>query len=226
MPKFEKKHLIFLVLFVALGLIALQIPAWQLAGSKVKFTLFDFFAPISGGFLGTIPGAIAVGLMTIGNFLIHGAGSLSWVVVARLLTPVVAALYFAKKSRWTLIIPVVAMIVFIANPIGRSVWYYSLFWLIPIAMYFMHDKSLLARSLGATFTAHAVGGAIWIWALHLPASVWQGLIPVVAQERLLMAVGIAASYVVMNNVLNFLVEHKVTALKPLVNHRYVLGLAK
>ena len=97
------------------------------------------------------------------------------------------------------------MVVFILNPIGRTVWYYSLFWLIPIVAYYKRDN-LLARSLGATFTAHAVGGAAWIWAFNLPAVVWKGLIPVVIEERLLFTFGIAATYVAMKYILSYLVS--------------------
>ena len=59
----------------------------------------------------------------------------------------------------------------------------------------------LARALGATFTAHAVGGALWIWTFALPASVWQSLIPVVITERFVFAVGICASYYALINAL-------------------------
>ncbi len=76
-------------------------------------------------------------------------------------------------------------------------------WLIPLAAYFKRDW-LYLRALGATFTAHAVGGAAWVWAFNLPASVWQGLIPVVAAERLLFAVGISAAYLVFAKALKYL----------------------
>ena len=95
------------------------------------------------------------------------------------------------------------MVSFWAHPVGRIVWFYPLMWLIPIAAYFKRDW-LYLRALGATFTAHAVGGAAWIWAFNLPASVWQSLIPVVAMERLLFAGGISAAYLVFAKVLKFL----------------------
>lgn len=60
------------------------------------------------------------------------------------------------------------------------------------------------KSLGATFTAHGVGGAAWIWAFNLPATVWQGLIPVVISERLLFAAGIAATFVLTKKILTVL----------------------
>ncbi len=103
--------------------------------------------------------------------------------------------------------PVAAIALFWANPVGRQAWTFALFWIIPIVAYIKRDI-LFFRSLGATFTAHAVGGAAWIWGMNLPASVWNGLIPVVAFERISFALGITASYVVLSYVLGFLAERK------------------
>ena len=83
-----------------------------------------------------------------------------------------------------------------------------MFWLIPVIAYFKKDN-LFIKSLGATFTAHAVGGAAWIWAFNLPAAVWNGLIPIVIAERLLFATGIAVSYVVVKHTLSFLASKKI-----------------
>lgn len=65
------------------------------------------------------------------------------------------------------------------------------------------------KSLGATFTAHAVGGASWIWAFNLPPAIWNSLIPVVISERLLFATGIAISYVVVKHTLQYLASKKI-----------------
>ncbi|OGE41589.1 hypothetical protein A3A45_03280 [Candidatus Daviesbacteria bacterium RIFCSPLOWO2_01_FULL_36_8] len=95
-----------------------------------------------------------------------------------------------------------------AHPIGREVPQYTLFWLIPFIAY-RYRSNLYMRSLGATFTAHSVGGLMWIWAFNLPASVWQGLIPVVASERLLFAAGIAVSFVLVSKALSYLQSKKI-----------------
>jgi hypothetical protein len=118
-----------------------------------------------------------------------------------------------------------AMLAFNLNPIGRSAWYYSLYWLIPVACYFLQERFLLARALGATFTAHAVGSTAFLYAFALPKMVWIALIPIVAVERSVFAVGIVVSYLVFNNVLNFLVEKKVVKYEFLVNKKYVWKLA-
>ena len=77
------------------------------------------------------------------------------------------------------------------------------------------------KALGATFTAHAVGGAAWIWAFNLPAGIWQGLIPVVITERLVFAAGIATAYLVMKFALSYLVDKKILPSVKSINPRYL-----
>ena len=131
-------------------------------------------------------------------------------------------MYFSKRTKLNYIIPILAIISFNLNPVGRSAWLYSMYWLIPIVCYFFQERFLFAKALGSTFTAHAVGGAIWIWVFHLPQAVWLALIPVVAMERLTFAVGITVTYLVFNNVLNFLVQKKIVNWGFLINPKYVL----
>jgi hypothetical protein len=207
-----KKKIVFVVIFAVLGFLALQVPLVQVVGSKAKFTLFDSFAPIAGAFLGSIPGMIAVLLMQLGNFFVHGAEVVDAGTIIRFFPALFAAMYFARKTKFNLAIPLLAILAFNIHPIGRSVWYYSLFWLIPVACYFWQEKFLLARSLGATFTAHAVGGAAWIWAFSLPKAVWISLIPVVAVERIIFALGMAVTYVLVNNILAVLEQKNIVSL--------------
>lgn len=204
-----KKQVLFTLIFAVLGFAALQIPVTHLAGSKATFTLFDAFSPVAGGFLGSFYGMAAVLLMQLINFLIHGKMVLDAGTIIRFIPPLFGALYFAGKKNINWVIPILAIIAFVINPIGRSVWYYSLFWLIPIATYFFQQKSLVARSLGATFAAHAVGGALWIYFFNLPKSVWISLIPIVAAERLAFAFGTAISYLLLNNILALLVKKQI-----------------
>lgn len=223
-----KNKLIFILLFIVFGIFAFQVPVNTLEGSRVKFTLFDLFAPVSGAFVGSIWGVAAVLLMQIGNLLFHGLTAMDKGAIIRLFPTLFAVVYFAAvgKSKFAsnklLIVPLIAIISFNLNPVGRSVWYYSLFWLIPILVWPLRERFLLARSLGATFTAHAVGGAVWIWAFSLPAPVWTSLIPVVILERSIFAVGISASYILMNNVLGYLSAKKLIPGSVAVDKRYLL----
>lgn len=195
----------------------MQVPFNKLVGSNVSFTLFDFFAPIAGAFLGPVYGIASVLGVMITNNLVKDVPWTTGAII-RLFPTLFAVYYFSmiakKEGRWILAIPTAAMFVFLAHPNGREVPYYTLFWVIPAVAY-RFRKNLLMRSLGATFTAHSVGGMMWIWAFNLPASVWQSLIPVVIAERALFAVGIAASFVVVKWTLSYLSSKK---LLPSLDH--------
>ncbi len=216
-----KKNVLFVIIFVILGFIALQTPVAQLAGSKVKFTIYDAFAPVAGSFIGSIPGVIAVFLMQFFNFLVHGAQIEDAGTIIRFFPMLFAVLYFSKKWKINLIVPALAIAAFITHPIGRTVWYFSLFWLIPIAAHFFRDRFLLARALGATFTAHAVGGVLWVWIFALPAPVWDSLIPVVIAERLLFAFGISGSFILVNNLLGLLEKRCLLNLGFYIDQKYL-----
>jgi len=217
-----KRNLLFIAIFAVVGFVALQIPVAKLAGSKATFTVYDAFAPIAPAFIGSIPGIIAVFLMQSFNFLTHGAHIEDAGTIIRFFPMLFAALYFARKDKFNLIVPALAIIAFVVHPIGRSVWYFTLFWTIPIIAYFLRDRFLLARALGATFTAHAVGGALWIWTFSLPATVWISLIPTVAVERMLFALGIVSSFVLVNNLLYVLEKTHILNLGFLINQKYLI----
>ena len=221
----SKKNIIFTILFTAIGFIGLQIPAAKIIGAEGSFTLFDFFSPLAVAFIGLIPGLIAIFLTQLANAIVHSSSLLEAAVIIRFIPVLFGAIYFASKDKrhFSLFVPIIAIIAFNLHPIGFGAWQYSMFWLIPIIAYFFREKSLLLRSLGATFTTHAVGGVLWLYTFGLTSEIWLGLIPVVARERLMFGVGIAVSYLVFNNVLNFLTEKDIVKLPFLVNKKYVLG---
>lgn len=223
---FTKKNLLFIATFAILGFLALQIPVTQLVGSKVKFTFYDAFAPIAGSFIGGVPGVIAVFLTQLFNFLAHGANIEDAGTFVRFFPALFAVLYFAKKNWLNMLIPALAIVAFIANPVGREVWYFSLFWLIPIIAYFFRDRFLFARALGATFTAHAVGGALWIWMFALPAAAWNALIPVVMAERFLFTLGICGSFILVNNFLYILEEKNLLKIGFYINQKYLAPIMR
>lgn len=222
------KKLIFIVIFIILGFVALQIPVNTLAGSRVKFTLFDLFAPISGAFLGTGLGVFSVLAISAVNLVTHGfagvntSSPLALIATLRFLPLIVGVYFFAKKEVRLLLLPAISILVFNLHPIGRTVWFYSLFWTMPFILWPLRDKFLLARSLSATFAAHSVGGAVWIWAFNLPANVWISLIPVVALERSIFALGISAFYILMTNVLAYLSKIKLIPKTVDIDQRYLL----
>lgn len=221
---FNRRNLIFIVIFTVLGLIALQIPFTNVIGSKTKFTLFDFFGPIATGFIGVVPGIISIFLMQLINLLIHGVETLDAAVIVRFFPVLFAAFYFGKRNTAHIAIPLIAIIAFNLHPVGRTAWYYSLYWIIPIVCYFARSKSLFARSLGTTFTAHAVGGALWIYFVNpLSKEIWTSLVPITAAERLMFAIGITVMYVVINNVIEFIAEKRIADIGLLVDKKYTIG---
>ena len=217
MSKSLQKKLLFLAIFTLVGFTSLQVPFNKLLGSNVSFTLFDFFAPMAGAFLGPFFGIVSIFSVMVANNLIKDVPWTTGAIV-RLFPTLFAVYYFAaiskkNSSKWILAVPVLAILTFLAHPQGKQVPYYTLFWLIPLIAY-KFRSNLYLKSLGATFTAHAVGGAAWIWVFNLPAAVWNGLIPVVIAERLLFATGIAVSFIAVKATLKFLAaKHVLPELK-------------
>jgi hypothetical protein len=112
-----------------------------------------------------------------------------------------ASLYFGamnsnKRNRFLVtIIPIVAIFAFILHPIGREVWYFSMFWLIPIiAIFFPQKFRIFSVALGATFIDHAVGSVLYLYTMNIPAGAWILAIPQVMRERLSFGIGILLSY--------------------------------
>jgi len=199
---FTTKRLIFIAIFTVLVLIGKNINFSPLIGADNQFfTLFQFFGPIAGGFLGPIFGVITVLSAELINFFIAGKET-TLINILRLSPMIFAAYYFGTKKRnLSIAVPLIAMAAFMLHPVGREVWYFSLFWTIPVIAKLLPKKysnNIISRSLGATFTAHAVGGAFWIWTVPMAAGQWITLIPIVIYERVLFAAGIAVSYVAFN----------------------------
>jgi len=208
--KINKNKILAALLFVVIGFVLLQIPVNNLAGTGAKLTFFDMFYPVSGAFIGTGVGVVAVVAMQIFNLVFHGfagvstASLLVLLATVRLLPMIAGVVAFSKDSKKVLIIPAVAILAFLATPTGLQAWYFSLLWLIPFAAWPFRKKFLLARSLQTTFVSHSVGGAIWIWAFPTTAAFWTMLIPIVLLERSIFTLGMSASYILMNNLLTII----------------------
>ena len=199
---FTKKRVIFIAIFTILVLLGKQINFSPLVGADNQFfTLFQFFGPIAGGFLGSVFGVIAVLFAELIDFFIVGKEATS-INLLRLTPMLFAAYYFGtKKKNLSILVPIIAIIAFVLHPVGKEVWFFTLFWTIPIIAKLLPKKysnNIISKSLGATFIAHSVGGAFWIWTVPMAAEQWVALIPIVIYERLLFAAGIAISYVTFN----------------------------
>ncbi|MCX6776720.1 MAG: hypothetical protein NTY73_01960 [Candidatus Micrarchaeota archaeon] len=216
----EKREVAFLALFTILSLAAYQLKFSTILGvPSQNFNFFQFMGPIGAGIFTPILGVVSVLFVEVLNFFISGK-ALDPITLVRFTPMMFAAYYFGSKSRNRVIVPLICMGLFMLHPIGRQAWYYSLYWLIPVAAALWKDK-LFLRSLGATFTAHAIGSVAFLYAFGIPADVWATLVPITAYERLSFAVGISISYIAVNSILNSISSRvDVRVLK--VDPRYVL----
>lgn len=157
-------------------------------GSKMAFfSLSGILAPVMGSFLG-IGILLAIGLTKSVFSYFLGVGFLYG--LTRFLPNIFSAFYFSNSSYLKVIVPVFAMIIFMVHPQGSFA--YSLLWLIPIVCSFTNN--LFARSLGATFSAHAVGSVIWLYTVPMTSALWLAIIPVALFERFVFAFGIYSLY--------------------------------
>jgi len=218
----DRKQILFAIIFTTLGLLAFQISISHIVGSSQSFTLFELLGPIGGMFLGPVLGAVSAFIVRALNVIIFRQ-PLDFLTVIRFLPAMLAAVYFGLKQKKTAIIFPICIALFLLNPIGRQAWMYSLIWLIPFVATFF-KKRLILNSLGATFTAHAVGSVIFLYTFGLTPAIWMSLIPIVFIERGIFTIGIWTSCLVFNTVLDKLTNLKVIYfLKPLVNQNYLVS---
>jgi len=129
---FTKKRIIFIAIFTVLVLIGKQINFSPLVGADNQFfTLFQFFGPIAGGFLGAVVGAIAVLFAELIDFFVVGKEA-SLINILRLSPMIFAAYYFGtKKKNLSVIVPIIAIFCFC----NASCWKRSM------VLYFILDNT-------------------------------------------------------------------------------------
>lgn len=203
---FSVNSLLLLAGFVLLVAVADNMKVFKLweanaASSNQYFTLVQLFGPTVGAFLGPLLGAGIVLVAELFSFAFN-AKEFTLLNVLRLSPMLFATAYFAlyaKKSKIGALVPLACAVLFVLHPIGAQAWPFALFWLIPFAATLL-PNNLLLRSYGATFSAHAVGGVLWIYTLPTTPAYWMALIPVVLLERSVFAAGISASYYLVSTV--------------------------
>jgi uncharacterized protein YacL len=135
-------------------------------------------------------------------------------------------IYFTKMfkgDRRLIIVPALSILLFLIHPIGREVWFYSLFWTISLLIAVFkpridrllknHLAQVYAYSLGSAFTDHAIGSITYLYLMNIPAEFWIQAIPFTIVERLIIAVGISFFYFAIK--LSIMVMQRVSALKVL-----------
>lgn len=191
--------------FFAISYIASLFSLTQLSGGRLKFTLFDLISPVSFSLLGPLAGSINLIATNALSWATSQAGSSINAGIIHLITGVFGAWFFQEeKSKLRLIIPALCIALFLIHPIGRTVWYFPLLWLIPIATSLLPKNPLFTKSLGAVFAAHAIGGVIWLYLFRLPANIWASIFFLVILERISMALGVSASYLALKELKNFI----------------------
>lgn len=220
-----KKGLLFLFIFSILVFVGDRINFSKVIGVENQyFTLFQFFGPVAGAFLGPVVGILAVLIAEIGSFILLGK-AFTLINVLRLLPMLFAAWYFGtKKDKLSLLIPAAAIILFVTHPIGKQAWLYSMFWTIPLIIKLLPKKyggRAFLKSLGSTFTAHAIGSIVWLYLIPMTPEAWIALIPVVIYERLMFAGGITISFIALNTLLDKL-DVKAKAEYINIDKRYAL----
>ncbi len=169
-------------------------------GSQVTYLSgISSILPLIGAFGGII-GALFATLLRI-LFSTKAITGFSW--LAFVIPGFCASMYWAHDGRLIrLFLPIVCMITFIIHPVGLYAFAYSLFWLIPIVIYFIKHKNIFLDALASTFIAHAVGSVIWLYTIPMTVVDFMSLIPIVCIERLLFASGM----VIMHYLFSYLFE--------------------
>jgi hypothetical protein len=215
------KKILFLGGFTILAFLAYQINFSQIMGSEnASFTFFQFLGPIGAGLFTPVFGAASVLAVEAMNFVFQGTTPDAF-SIARLFPMVFAAFYFGSKTKKTALVPLACMALFVLHPVGQQSWLYSLYWLVPVAGVLVFKDNLFVKSLGTTFTAHAVGSVAFLYAFGMTPEFWLALIPLVFVERVLFALGISVSFVAANTVI-----HKAGVEVLNVDAKYVLSKEK
>lgn len=166
------------------------------------FSISSMLLPLSGAFGGILGSSLLFG---VGLLLRIFTGSvLSFKILAYHIPGYFASAYWARPTKLlSVMLPLLCMALFIAHPVGFAVAPYTFYWFIPILLGFVTRKSIFMHSISSTFIAHAVGSVIWLYATPMTPEFWYALIPMVAVERLVMAIGMAFAHRVFTYMLNY-----------------------
>lgn len=163
-----------------------------IVGSKMAFLApTAILLPLAGAFAGISGSLGMLGIGLLVRSLLFGSMPLAF--LAYHIPGFFASVYWATDSKVIRSLPaILCTILFLVHPIGAQCAWYSLFWLIPVIA--SRYSRLLATALGSSFTAHAVGTIVWLYAGQLNAADFALLVPVVVVERLMIAVAMMFTY--------------------------------
>lgn len=185
--------------------------------SFAHFSGIYFLIPLVGAFL-SLPYAISITVLTFaGKVLLAGYPVTGGIptLCAMLIWSAHAQMAQHKNFKSHLFyflvnaaLPALCMILFMTHSsVGRGALY-ALYWIIPIVLYCVHmilrRSSTFTVALSSTFVAHAVGSVLWLFTVPMTPKQWLALIPVVALERLAIALCMTVSLVAMKKTLALL----------------------
>ena len=207
--------IIFALLSSFLFLYFTKLKFGPILGTQMKFSLSVFFGPTLAKIFGATYGTSTIILTHIFGLIAGIFWPTSRFVYKikalkdyfTFLPIIFAGIYFSrifKGNKKMIIIPLICIFLFVINPIGRTVWFYSGFWLIPIIISLFKDKldkifkfsvfKVYGYSLAAAFIDHAIGSVIYLYLLKISANFWVEAIPMTMIERLMIAAGIELCY--------------------------------
>lgn len=186
----------YAAIFKLSGLIKIS---FLLGSHMIWFSGVNCILPLSGAFGGTLGASLLFLVRQLIHLLFYKTFSLSF--LAFCIPGFFASLYWSNRH-WLIhvVTPLVCIGLFILHPIGGQVWFYSLYWLIPVAIYFVPRENLFLQALGSTFIAHAVGSAIWCYTVPMTQSMWLSLLPIVIVERVLFALGMVMAHYAISSI--------------------------
>ena len=180
----------YAAIFKLSGLIKVS---FLLGSQMVWFSGVNSILPLAGAFGGLFGASLVFLMRQLIHLLFFKTLSLSFLALC--IPGFCASLYWATNSAFIrLLLPLACMGLFVAHPVGSQAFFYSLYWLIPVVLYFVPQRSLFLTALGSTFVAHAVGSVIWCYTVPMTAAMWLALMPIVALERTLFALGMVVAH--------------------------------
>lgn len=175
--------------FAIFELLRLLKLTYLIGSKKIMFSAINVVGPLSGASSSTFGGLL---ICMIRDSMRFGLSNLG---VYHIPTLCASTYWMNSGPIIRLFVPLVCMLLFNLHSIGAAAWTYSLYWLIPVGIYFLFSpKSIIGQAFGSTFVAHAVGSVIWLYTIPMTSTQWLALIPQVALERTIFACGIIMVY--------------------------------
>ncbi|MGE0207035.1 MAG: hypothetical protein AB7R69_04255 [Candidatus Babeliales bacterium] len=185
----NKKTMVFLTK-VALSNLVLVALSFLKVNTIIGAPAAYFSLAILGGpLVGLYAGVSCAGVLYAARFLIKFfAYGLELSPINMYIPTLCGAAYWSgNRLFFRLLLPLLCMVLFLVHPVGNQAWAYSLYWLIPVALYWFSQEYVVLHALANSFIMHAVGSVIWLYCVPMSAEHFMALIPVVLVERMIIA---------------------------------------